>query len=147
VDTERGRNYFHIKLTAEEVHRVQAGGVVGDRNGLTPDSKVIVAPLGQIQEDDSGAYRDDDRRTTIADLSPARCRVDSDSDMTVFVPEIALVDSRTPGVEIPLERIEVPEGFEALAENIPPSGVLVHFGGSVVRYSMERIDPEVQFRN
>lgn len=137
MKSEKKGDMLAVHLSQDEVFRLQAGNVVGDRLGLTlPDAKINVWPLSAIKPDDS--LRD---KWTMDGLEkglavPLEARMDTDGNLSVFVPAIKLTDVRISGAHIARESIETPglkdKGREGLLHHaIPEKGVIVAFGGSL----------------
>jgi len=135
MDAERKEDGIHVYLTAEEVLAVQQGKSVGTRAPvIMSDAKVVVCPMKEIREDESGRYRyalDRQKRALTALLEGI---LDTSGDLSVYVPKIALCDVRVPGKILPKEAITIfssPKEASELRKLIPEEGVKLHFGGSL----------------
>lgn len=126
-----------VDLSSEEVFKVQAGGNIGDRSGVTlPDAKINVWPLSAIEPDNSLKDHWSMDRLEIGLKAPFRGRLDTDGDLSIFVPAIKLSDVRIAKAHLPRKSIETPslkgEDRETfLSSVIPKKGVIVNFGGSL----------------
>ncbi len=137
MKAERTPQAIVIRLSEEETFRVKAGNVVGDRPGITlPDAKINVWPLSAIEPDDSLQDQWSLDRLEKGLSVPLKGRIDTDGDLSIFVPAITLSDVRISGRSIARESIETPgtrdeDREEYLSKTIPEKGVIVVFGGSL----------------
>ena len=137
MKTEKTPKIIVVSLSQEEVFKIQAGNVVSDRPGITmPDAKINVWPLSDIEPDDSLKDRWSDDRLEKGLRAPLRGRMDTDGDLSVFVPAIKLSDVRISFASLPREAIIMPgtrdeDKKEFLKKAIPEKGVIVAFGGSL----------------
>ena len=137
MKTEKTPKIIVVSLSQEEVFKIQAGNVVSDRPGITmPDAKINVWPLSAIEPDDSLKDRWSDDRLEKGLRAPLRGRMDTDGDLSVFVPAIKLSDVRISFASLPREAIIMPgtrneDKKEFLKKAIPEKGVIVAFGGSL----------------
>lgn len=135
--TERTGERIVVHLSQEEVFRAQDGDVVSDRPGVTlPDAKIHLWPLSAIQPDDSSRDKWSVDRQEKGLKAPLKARLDTDGDLSIFVPAIKLSDVRISGASIARDSIETPgvqgEAREKfLRHAIPKEGVIVNFGGSL----------------
>ena len=119
-----------VNLTGEEVITVQEGGAVGERRlgGL----KVEIYPLSAIQEDDFQEHRYDADRLEQGRAAALKGVLSEDGDLSVYVPGIKMCDVRITSARLPRGSIEVQgQTTDSLLATIPPSGVLINFGGSL----------------
>lgn len=137
MKAERTEQAIIAHLSQEEVFSIQAGNVVSGRPGITlPDAKINVWPLSAIEPDDSLKDKWELDRLEKGVSAPLKGRLDTDGDLSIFVPAIKLSDVRIPGARIARESIETP-GTKAedrerfLLHAIPEKGVIVAFGGSL----------------
>lgn len=137
MKAERTERAIIVHLSQEEVFSIQAGNVVSDRPGITlPEAKIHVWPLSAIEPDDSLKDRWSIDKLEKGLNAPLKGRIDTDGDLSVFVPAIKLSDVRIAGGSLPRELIETPgtkdEDREAfLRHAIPQKGVIVNFGSSL----------------
>ena len=138
VDIERKGDRIDIRLTAEEVYRIQSGGTIGDRpfSSVTmPDAKVEVLPLSRIDPfDDSLKDKWSFERLDKAKKAPLKGFVWPDGDLQIFVPAIKLTDVRLASARLPRESLIAPgtEDKKSLIEHvIPQDGIRLNFGGSL----------------
>lgn len=138
MKVERTEQAIIVDLSQEETFRIQAGNVVSDRPGITlPDAKIHVWPLSAIEPDDSLKDRWDIDRLGKGLSSPLKARMDTDGDLSIFVPAIKLSDVRISGARLPRELIETPgikreeDRERFLHHAIPEKGVILNFGGSL----------------
>ena len=126
-----------VSLTQEETFAIQDGKAISDRPGVTmPDAKINVWPLSAIEPDDSLKDRWSDDRLEKGLRAPLRGRMDTDGDLSVFVPAIKLSDVRISFASLPREAIIMPgtkdeDKDEFVKKAIPEKGVIVAFGGSL----------------
>lgn len=137
MEAERTGKAIIVHLSQEEVFAIQAGNVIGDRPGVTiPDAKIQVFPLSAIEPDDSLEDKWVTDRVEKGLKVPIRGRLDTDGDLSVFIPALKLSDVRISSGSIARESIETPgvEGKDRkrlLHHAIPENGVIVKFGGSL----------------
>ena len=145
MKVERTEEQISLRLSQEEVFKIQAGNVVSDRPGITmPDAKINVWPLSAIEPDDSLKDRWSDDRLEKGLRAPLRGRMDTDGDLSVFVPAIKLSDVRISFASLPREAIIMPgtrdeDKKEFLKKAIPERGIIVHFGGSLKVIDVPRL--------
>ena len=137
MKAERTQRAITVHLSADEIFELQAGKNIGGRFGATlPDAKINVWPLSAIEPDDSLKDRWSDDRLEKGLRAPLRGRMDTDGDLSVFVPAIKLSDVRISFASLPREAIIMPgtrdeDKKEFLKKAIPEKGVIVVFGGSL----------------
>ncbi len=137
MKTEKSGDTLTINLSQDEVFRIQAGDVVTDRPGVTmPDAKIHVWPLSVIDSDDSLKDKWSVDRLEKGLSTPLKARLDTDGNLSVFVPAIKLSDVRISGANIARDLIQTPGVKDGDRERflhhvIPTKGVIVNFGGSL----------------
>ena len=137
MKTEIKHKAIVVSLSQEETFKLQAGATISDRPGVTmPDAKITVWPLSAIEHDDSLKDQWSLDRLEKGSKASLKGRLDTDGDLSVFVPAIKLSDVRISLANLPREKIKTPgvEGEDretVLAHQIPEHGVIVNFGGSL----------------
>lgn len=137
MDVERKNGKIAVSLTADEVHDLQAGRMIGTRSHIiVPDAKVEVFPLSSIDVDESGRDRYAIDRLTKAKAASLKGHITPNGDLQIFVPEIVISDVRVAYAEISRDQFDTPlskneQAAEDLKRNIPDKGVRVNFGGSL----------------
>ncbi len=137
MKAEKREQFIIVSLSQEETFSVQAGNVVSDRPGITfPDAKINVWSLNAIEPDDSLKDQWELDRLEKGLSAQLKGRLDTDGDLSIFVPAIKLGDVRISGSSIARELIETPgtkdeDRERFLHHAIPAKGVIVAFGGSL----------------
>lgn len=139
MKSEKTGNTLTVHLSQDEIFRLQAGNVVSDRPGVTlPDAKIHVWPLSAREPDDSLKDQWSMDRLEKGLSAPLKARLDTDGDLSVFIPAIKLGDVRISGASIARDSIETPGVKDEVREKflrhvIPDKGLIVNFGGSLYR--------------
>ncbi len=142
MKAERTPQAIIVSLSSEEVFAVRAGRVVGDRPGVTlPEAKISVWPLSAIEPDNSSKDHWSIDRLERGLAAPLRARLDTDGDLSVFVPAIKLSDVRITDGRLSRELIETPDlkgedREKFLSGAIPEKGIIVNFGGSLKKVNI-----------
>lgn len=131
MDIERYNDYMIVSLTSEEVFRVQKGETVGERGGLEIDSKVEIAPLSAIEEDETVGNEYAMDRLQKGLEAKLKAQLFSNADLKVFIPDVALRDARISGKRLLTSQIEGLSSDEEMVKIFPKNGVIINFGGSV----------------
>jgi len=137
MKAERTPQAIIVRLSQEETFSVQAGRTIGDRpRAILPDSKIEVAPLSAVQEDDSLKDQWSLDRLEKGLKTPLKGNLFPNGDLQVLVPAIKFSDVRISHASLPRETIVTPmtedkDRAEYLSKTIPEKGVIVVFGGSL----------------
>ena len=128
---------FNVMLTSKEVLHVQEGGMVGDRCGLLPDSKIEVFP-GSSRDPDMTVTREQSmsvHRYTRGLQAKLHAELLGNYDLCLYIPDIALHDVRISYKTITRDKIETPHfsgaDREEVLRSLPLKGVRLILGGSL----------------
>lgn len=137
MKAEKREQFIVVSLSREEIFSVQAGRTIGDRpRAILPDSKIEVAPLSAVQEDNSLENQWSLDRLEQGIKAPLKGNLFPNGDLQILVPAIKLSDVRISHARLPRGDIATPmtdekDRTEYLSKTIPEKGVIVVFGGSL----------------
>lgn len=137
MDVERKNGKISVSLTADEVHGLWSGRMIGTRSHvIVPDAKVEIFPLSSISIDESGKDKHAIDRFSKALAAPLKGHITPNGDIQIFVPEVVISDVRVAYADISRDQFDTPlsrngQDAEDLKRNIPDKGVRVNFGGSL----------------
>ena len=132
MEIEKGKHQIVVKLTAEEVFRIQDRGRVGDRGGLIPDSKIEITHLANIENDPTMEARFADDRFEQASTVPLKAHLFPNEDLTIYLPDVTLRDVWVSERTLKPDEIETVNGApKEMMQLVPRDGVRILFGGSM----------------